>query len=488
MLPFYTVEGEKYQLGSRSVSRRRCLVCTAVSVSLLSAIVLCKVVLFPGTSVYLASPFSRVSSAHIFDPSVYTPTYSEYHEAELRLPQHHWERKQPENNETFFFVAGHLTGLGWGNAWQEHLLNAYLAYVSGRTFVFGNYTWNDDGSIYTRYHGKLIPSQIPYSALIRGPLVGEPLPSNGDVPIAASRDYFEQVCPQKTSLDRNGAHLPSPPSALEIVHNLSAELKAIDDPCVQAGRSSGPIFTHSDIFGVRMSLLELWPSFSTSPIITQFGWSRLVELAFDTNRRLFVPDPTPLDPFLTGTSFTSNAERYTPIQGLIAIHIRRGDYERHCLNLAKQYEDFVSVNTFPDLPDSFTVPPATWHGIVPPALYEHYRHHCYPTIKEIVEKVAQVRATPEGRGVRKLYIMTNGKPPFIKELKEALSKQGGWDLVSSSRDMTLNPEQKHVAQAVDMLVAQRAQVFIGNGFSTVTSGAVMMRLANGFAMNSTRFW
>lgn len=34
--------------------------------------------------------------------------------------------------------------------------------------VFDNYTWADDGSQYSDYNGKLIPSQIPYSVLIRG--------------------------------------------------------------------------------------------------------------------------------------------------------------------------------------------------------------------------------------------------------------------------------------------------------------------------------
>ena len=35
-------------------------------------------------------------------------------------------------------------------------------------FVFANYTWNDDGSPYTVSFNRTIPSQIPYTALIRG--------------------------------------------------------------------------------------------------------------------------------------------------------------------------------------------------------------------------------------------------------------------------------------------------------------------------------
>ena len=37
-------------------------------------------------------------------------------------------------------------------------------------FVFANYTWRDDGSQYTHSFGHMIPSQIPFTALIRGTL------------------------------------------------------------------------------------------------------------------------------------------------------------------------------------------------------------------------------------------------------------------------------------------------------------------------------
>lgn len=35
-------------------------------------------------------------------------------------------------------------------------------------FVFSNYTWNPDGSKYSDYNGKKIPSLVPFSALIAG--------------------------------------------------------------------------------------------------------------------------------------------------------------------------------------------------------------------------------------------------------------------------------------------------------------------------------
>ena len=38
------------------------------------------------------------------------PLYSEYHEAELRLPQQSWNSTRPRGDEGFFFVAGHVRG------------------------------------------------------------------------------------------------------------------------------------------------------------------------------------------------------------------------------------------------------------------------------------------------------------------------------------------------------------------------------------------
>ncbi|EAU90099.2 hypothetical protein CC1G_08372 [Coprinopsis cinerea okayama7 len=60
--------------------------------------------------------------------------------------------------------------------------------------------------------------------------------------------------------------------------------------------------------------------------------------------------------------------------------------------------------------------------------------------------------------------------------------------ISSSRNLVLTPEEKHASQAVDMYVAQRAELLIGNGFSSLTSNAVMLRMKDGLDGVQTRFW
>lgn len=142
---------------------------------------------------------------------IFPPLYQAYHEQELRLPQH----SQDGRDGKYVFFANHVHGAcscccvagvvltvrpgeasGWGNAMQELLFNSYLAYSAGRqyvaapriygdiypdptarSFVFDNYTWNGDGSDYTDYNGKLIPSQIPHTVMMRGAFMfGPPFP------------------------------------------------------------------------------------------------------------------------------------------------------------------------------------------------------------------------------------------------------------------------------------------------------------------------
>ena len=213
---------------------------------------------------------------------------------------------------------------------------------------------------------------------------------------------------------------------------------------------------------------DIWPEFSKSPIITHFRWSPLIEVAFDTNRELFYSGNS-VEPYLSSQPATTNAERYSPIPGLLALHVRRGDFEDHCTHIANWSSDYVAFNSFPEMPDKFTVPPHEGWGENTPENHAIYKTHCYPSVDEIVRKVRAIRRTPAGKGLKKAFIMTNGSPDYIMELKMALWKDADWQLIASSRDLVLNWEQKYVAQAVDMLVGQRAQVFIGNGVRVLLS-------------------
>ncbi|KAH9854348.1 hypothetical protein C2E23DRAFT_818297 [Lenzites betulinus] len=484
MLPSYRYEKTRPPMTQhylRYIARRYLsLVVLAIGVSLLAG------------GIYYLGEESPVAFRYTYRDLVPTlstslpPLYENYHRAELSLPQHHWEQTEARKDEKFLFVAGHSRNCGWGNAMQELLLNAYMAYKSGRAFVFANYTWNADGSQYSEYNGKKIPSLIPYSAIIRGQIVGGSFPPGDDTPLAVHRDYFEAMCRVKTTFIREDISeiINYKNSAKEITDGWRDKLAGVDDPCVQTAIESGQIYNF-DVFGDPGAMLDIWPEFSTSPIITRFAWSALVELAFDSNRALFLP-ATSTESYLSHVPQThTNAERYSQIDGLMAVHVRRGDFGDHCEWLGAIGATYAAFNAFPTMQDQY-IPSRTGNVEVDQA---HARPHCFPSVAQIVRRIGEVRRSEAGEGVRRLHVMTNGDRQFVEELRAALLKEGEWpEGVTTSRDLVLDWEQRYVAQGVDMLVGQRAQVFIGNGFSTMTANIVTMRMANGFSSDSTRFW
>lgn len=171
-----------------------------------------------------------------------------------------------------------------------------------------------------------------------------------------------------------------------------------------------------------------------------------------------------------GTS--TNSSEVVPlatIPGLLAIHVRRGDFVGHCHTLAKILYHFNGFNQFDGFVDRFQVP----QGVGMEQRYKIYEPHCLPSIEQIVEKVRRVSddasAMAAAKGLtdrptlKRLFIMTNGDQEWVEELKAALWDMGDWDSVVTSSDLKLSQRQKFVAQAIDMAIGQKAEYFIGNG-------------------------
>lgn len=198
----------------------------------------------------------------------------------------------------------------------------------------------------------------------------------------------------------------------------------------------------------------MFPALSASPILSDFGWSPLILEGFYDNIKYFASS-SDLDgstPLLTETPLA-------PLRGLLAVHIRRGDYETWChdgayLN-AMPYSGF---NSFPELSDKYTSPPRDKKH----AHSEKTRKHCLPTIPEVVQRILAVSAPH----ITRVYVMTNAPRPWLTKLKGALHTARHWaDGVGTSRDLQFSWEGKFVKGAVDMYVGQRAERFIGNGVS-----------------------
>ena len=209
-------------------------------------------------------------------------------------------------------------------------------------------------------------------------------------------------------------------------------------------------------------MLPVWSSLGSSPILTLFGWSSLAHQAFDANRELISPTPL-IEPYAHSPSCPHCVDPYAPIPGLLAMHVRRGDFMEHCPNLCHWGAAFHAFNSFPAFMDQWDAPQGTEDERM-----AVYLRRCLPTIQQIVAKVEDARNSAAGQGLRNIYIMTNGKPEWLAQLKKALWRSYRWDRITTSRDVTWTHEQKYVSQATDMLIGQRAQVLIGNGVSAST--------------------
>lgn len=127
--------------------------------------------------------------------------------------------------------------------------------------------------------------------------------------------------------------------------------------------------------------------------------------------------------------------------------------------------------------------------------------HCLPEVAQIVERLRTVRE--EHLGLKRLYVLSNGWGWWLNGLEKALLDDG-WESMVSSLDLQLDAEQYYVSMAVDMAIAEKAEVFVGNGvsccyhchvctnsfilqFSSLTSNIVMLRIAKGLDVASNRF-
>lgn len=220
------------------------------------------------------------------------------------------------------------------------------------------------------------------------------------------------------------------------------------------------LLTSDSMFGAPHKMLPDWEKISHSPILQLFGWSTLAHSAFEANRHLFSPAPL-IEQYVTTRSCSNCIDPYRPLDGLLAIHLRRGDFLEHCVNLGNWGAGFNAFNSFPDFLDPWQQPQGDQD-----ARMAVYLRRCIPTIEQIVEKVTEIRRSDAGQSLRNIYVMSNGDKGWLGELEVALRRANKWDRIATSRDMVLTPEQRYTSQTTDMLIGQRAQVFIGNGVRT----------------------
>ncbi|KAJ6529724.1 hypothetical protein B0H19DRAFT_1082835 [Mycena capillaripes] len=330
---------------------------------------------------------------------------------------------------------------------------------------------------------------VPMNALVSGPTGGGPLSSDGEsdslMRRAVSKEWWDIVCPT---------------AEVEVV-NVQDTMREMgfdgssDGEEIMAAWARAPQNIRSNSaknpdvrrFIGSSRVISLWPSYGDSPTLKYFAWSPLITAALIRNFEVLSPHAPPkfLAPIIH--SRPSNVEFFRPyhasekpIAGLLGIHVRRGDYEGHCVSLANGGADYNAWNLLgtPGITRPASTSPSfqssTPHSYVWPAIPDYLNvpegqsrrdaafAHCWPSPEAIVARVHAVRASAAAGEF-------SPQQHFRKVGDLAALLQADGSDVSSSFDMALDLEQHAVSQAVDMSVLASAESFIGDGFSSLTS-------------------
>jgi len=241
------------------------------------------------------------------------------------------------------------------------------------------------------------------------------------------------------------------------------------------------------------NILSFWAEFITSPTARLLRPSLLVESAININEHLFFDNNNIHDP-----------SRY---ESVMAVHLRRSDFKEHCTNVAISNTSFYMWNGLFGLPDRLSTDISGQRPLIPnkenipvssSEVTSYLQGRCYPTIASIVTKINATKSERRDDNLPSdgvspsldiVYLMTNEgtEQEWIETLRRKLLSVG-WKKVLTGKDFEMNPEQRAVGMAVDMEIARRAGVFIGNGWSALSSGVTQRRLVNGRLPTSIRFW
>ncbi|KAF9535405.1 hypothetical protein CPB83DRAFT_830430 [Crepidotus variabilis] len=359
-----------------------------------------------------------------------------------------------------------------------------------------------------------------------------------------SQEYFDHICPPSDTVEVlfgterdvphsvEGVVLPFPRSGasgaeIESWWKTRMNLPDVKDArCVTVNEQKRRLWDWS--FYNHVTFLEYFPTLQQSKVFQGFQWSPLV---LDAAQRSLgdsffssINNSEALGMLLLGrtemalTLATGHLLNETTMvkPGLprtVAIHLRMGDFSHHCHSLNNWGAPYLSFA----LPESqgggvrdsdvFDLSPF-WETPIDDsdaaakkkAKETYYFAHCLPTISQIVQRLHDVRIdfekdssrvvrpgppgeeqTSKGYWLNKVYILTNGSPAVIQQIKELLLADD-WELVTATPDLEKNWSklEKAVSGATDMSIAEEGEVFVGNGFSSLSANIIMLRRAKGY--------
>ncbi|KAF6743481.1 hypothetical protein DFP72DRAFT_827845 [Ephemerocybe angulata] len=419
------------------------------------------------------------------------PRYHNLFETQKKLPQHDLSLPFPEGATGRYVKFTAQSGqrlLGWNNVFTELLLHNYLAYKSRRGYVFGDYFWAPEHYPWPEDKALEKPARTPISALISGPTAGGPWPPGDPAPRSIHEDHWPLVCPpekvkkiwttkvkEKYKMRDNGTG--------KYIFNVWKKI-LIDDPaqCIEVTQPTIEEDPWPEVFDLFLlggpRILDFLDEFRESLVSQGLKASPVVERSIQRNTHLFQ---------------TPETVHHNPFSRVLAVHIRRGDYVGHCKNLAAWHAGFYGWNQLPWLPDRYAPPTPE-----PGNYTEEYLSHCLPEMDHIIKRIEDARddweketfagQKLESHYIHTIYILTNALPEWHDEFAKKLKHDHKWNVVTSHDIVFGDAQEKDVGMAIDMELARRAGIFLGNGWSSFTSNIVHQRLIDKKTALSNRFF
>ncbi|KAF7326048.1 SH3 and PX-domain-containing 3 [Mycena kentingensis (nom. inval.)] len=456
---------------------------------------------------------------------------------------------QPMANHTrprYLFVRDVNTGGSYTRIWRTYPTEHWCFIHSSRrarAFIF----WRSYPTLSVNADHPPFPDvlpsgerhriHIPLNALIAGPAAGGPLFADAsDDPSrrAISLEYFDAVLPptERAEIDCGATNrelgLDDTRPGDERMQRWAKKLREMGDSCVVVtGGSPFPWW-----FLGSWEVLSIWPEYYTGPTLREFAWSPLATEAIYGNFNLIMPSssvPAYLCPTPDGSAAPRSFNAFLPLRaespvlpGLLAIHVRRGDFNGHSQSLAEYKSEFTTFTKLgtpglclPErtnggygagenwiasgIPDGYEYPAIPSYFDVPEGLSrrEASLKHSWPTMEEIVVRAREIRVgarearwgLSSAQTLRAVYISTDGEAEWVGELATAL-RADGWAHVASSLDIFegLSREAQAVSQVVDQGIMTIAEQFVGNGFSSLTGNVVQVRLGGGREPGTIHYW
>lgn len=164
--------------------------------------------------------------------------------------------------------------------------------------------------------------------------------------------------------------------------------------------------------------------------------------------------------------------------------ILAGDFEEHCDILSKSHKGFTTWATLPQV-ENTTFAPA-----LDSANETSVFQHCFPTLLRVLSVIdAHARARPHLRALHVLHDGAWDHPTVYLQyykLEAALMHPGralaaGWTggpmtRITHSGMLPMRWGEADWAVTVDVELARNAEVFIGNGFSSLSTQVLALRL------------